>query len=192
MRRGRSGRSPRGTAPSTSIAGSIQVVARSIETAMHKLHELKFDVRDVRSEQPDVAHCRRRRRQRATRLPIGCHRHQTPARAACASPFRYFGQRLGCCRQRRAGSDREVYRVRIHTALLGDQLDYCDRRASSRLSAHRQSGGSSRSGRVLRAAARDPAASALVRCPWQRSRHTPLANRRTEPPSRRSGSSLRT
>lgn len=34
-------------APSTSIAGSIQVVARSIETAMHKLHELKFDVKQV-------------------------------------------------------------------------------------------------------------------------------------------------
>ena len=34
-------------APSTSIAGSLQVVARSIETAMHKLHELKFDVRRV-------------------------------------------------------------------------------------------------------------------------------------------------
>ena len=31
-------------APSTCIAGSYQVVARSIETAMHKLHELKFDV----------------------------------------------------------------------------------------------------------------------------------------------------
>ena len=34
-------------APSTSIAGSIQVVARSIETAMHKLHELKFDVASI-------------------------------------------------------------------------------------------------------------------------------------------------
>ncbi len=34
-------------APSTSIAGSLQVVARSIETAMHKLHELKFDVQSV-------------------------------------------------------------------------------------------------------------------------------------------------
>jgi methenyltetrahydromethanopterin cyclohydrolase len=34
-------------APSTSIAGSIQVVARSIETAMHKLHELKFDVTSI-------------------------------------------------------------------------------------------------------------------------------------------------
>lgn len=31
-------------APSSSIAGSVQVVARSIETALHKLHELKFDV----------------------------------------------------------------------------------------------------------------------------------------------------
>ncbi len=34
-------------APSTSIAGSIQVVARSIETAMHKLHALHFDVRSI-------------------------------------------------------------------------------------------------------------------------------------------------
>jgi methenyltetrahydromethanopterin cyclohydrolase len=34
-------------APSTSIAGSVQVVARSIETALHKLHELKFDVRQI-------------------------------------------------------------------------------------------------------------------------------------------------
>ena len=34
-------------APTSSIAGSIQVVARSIETAMHKLHELKFDVTKV-------------------------------------------------------------------------------------------------------------------------------------------------
>lgn len=34
-------------APTTSIAGSLQVVARSVETAMHKLHELKFDVRTV-------------------------------------------------------------------------------------------------------------------------------------------------
>lgn len=34
-------------APSTSLAGSVQVVARSIETAMHKLHELQFDVRTI-------------------------------------------------------------------------------------------------------------------------------------------------
>ncbi len=34
-------------APSTSIAGSLQVVARSVETALHKLHELKFDVRTI-------------------------------------------------------------------------------------------------------------------------------------------------
>lgn len=31
-------------APSGSVAGSIQVIARSIETAMHKLHALGFDV----------------------------------------------------------------------------------------------------------------------------------------------------
>lgn len=31
-------------APTTSIAGNIQVVARSVETALHKLHELGFDV----------------------------------------------------------------------------------------------------------------------------------------------------
>lgn len=36
-----------GVAPSTCIAGSLQVVARSIETAMHKLHELKFDVNNI-------------------------------------------------------------------------------------------------------------------------------------------------
>jgi len=34
-------------APSGSLVGSIQVVARSIETAMHKLHTLKFDVRTI-------------------------------------------------------------------------------------------------------------------------------------------------
>lgn len=34
-------------APCSSIAGSLQVVARSIETAMHKLHELNFDVRTI-------------------------------------------------------------------------------------------------------------------------------------------------
>ncbi|EMI15369.1 N(5),N(10)-methenyltetrahydromethanopterin cyclohydrolase [Rhodopirellula maiorica SM1] len=34
-------------APSSSIAGSVQVVARAIETAMHKLHELKFDVTQI-------------------------------------------------------------------------------------------------------------------------------------------------
>ncbi|OWK42277.1 methenyltetrahydromethanopterin cyclohydrolase [Fimbriiglobus ruber] len=34
-------------APASSIAGNIQVVARSVETALHKLHELKFDVNQV-------------------------------------------------------------------------------------------------------------------------------------------------
>ncbi len=34
-------------APSFSIAGSLQVVARSVETALHKLHELKFDLNSV-------------------------------------------------------------------------------------------------------------------------------------------------
>jgi methenyltetrahydromethanopterin cyclohydrolase len=34
-------------APTTSIAGTTQVVARSVETALHKLHELKFDVTQV-------------------------------------------------------------------------------------------------------------------------------------------------
>jgi methenyltetrahydromethanopterin cyclohydrolase len=31
-------------APTRSIAGTVQIVARSVETAMHKLHELKFDL----------------------------------------------------------------------------------------------------------------------------------------------------
>lgn len=34
-------------APASSIAGNMQVVARSIETALHKLHELKFDLKQV-------------------------------------------------------------------------------------------------------------------------------------------------
>jgi len=34
-------------APTTSLAGVIQVVARSIETSLHKLHELGFDLRLV-------------------------------------------------------------------------------------------------------------------------------------------------
>lgn len=38
-------------APTCSMAGNYQVVARSVETAMHKLHELGFDVNRVRSAQ---------------------------------------------------------------------------------------------------------------------------------------------
>jgi methenyltetrahydromethanopterin cyclohydrolase len=34
-------------APSFSLAGSLQVVARSLETALHKLHELQFDLAQV-------------------------------------------------------------------------------------------------------------------------------------------------
>ncbi len=36
-------------APTASIAGSIQVVARSVETALHKLFQLGFDLRRVKS-----------------------------------------------------------------------------------------------------------------------------------------------
>lgn len=36
-------------APTNSQAGSVQVVARSVETALHKLHELKFDLTRVES-----------------------------------------------------------------------------------------------------------------------------------------------
>lgn len=36
-------------APASSIAGTIQVIARSVETALHKLHELKFDVNQILS-----------------------------------------------------------------------------------------------------------------------------------------------
>jgi methenyltetrahydromethanopterin cyclohydrolase len=34
-------------APTRSLAGTLQIVARSVETAMHKLHELKFDLMRV-------------------------------------------------------------------------------------------------------------------------------------------------
>jgi len=36
-------------APTASLAGTLQVVARSVETALHKLHELGFDLRTVES-----------------------------------------------------------------------------------------------------------------------------------------------
>ena len=36
-------------APTRSQAGTVQVVARSVETALHKLHELKFDLARVQS-----------------------------------------------------------------------------------------------------------------------------------------------
>ncbi|MEZ5944664.1 MAG: methenyltetrahydromethanopterin cyclohydrolase [Planctomycetaceae bacterium] len=36
-------------APTSSIAGNLQVVARSLETALHKLHELGFDVHRIQS-----------------------------------------------------------------------------------------------------------------------------------------------
>ena len=34
-------------APAASLTGNIQVVSRSLETALHKLHELKFDINQV-------------------------------------------------------------------------------------------------------------------------------------------------
>ena len=34
-------------APTRSLAGTLQIVARSVETALHKLHELKFDLKRV-------------------------------------------------------------------------------------------------------------------------------------------------
>ncbi|MGF1581836.1 MAG: methenyltetrahydromethanopterin cyclohydrolase [Gemmataceae bacterium] len=34
-------------APAASLAGTIQVVARSLETALHKLHELRFDLSQI-------------------------------------------------------------------------------------------------------------------------------------------------
>lgn len=34
-------------APTASLAGTVQIVARSLETALHKLHELKFDVNQI-------------------------------------------------------------------------------------------------------------------------------------------------
>lgn len=36
-------------APTASLAGNLQVIARVVETALHKLHEVGFDVRRIRS-----------------------------------------------------------------------------------------------------------------------------------------------
>lgn len=41
-------------APTRSLAGSVQIVARSVETAMHKLHELGFDLHRVESAYGDA------------------------------------------------------------------------------------------------------------------------------------------
>lgn len=41
-------------APTRSLAGTVQIVARSIETAMHKLHELGFDLHRVESAVGDA------------------------------------------------------------------------------------------------------------------------------------------
>jgi methenyltetrahydromethanopterin cyclohydrolase len=35
-------------APTQSLAGTLQIIARSVETCLHKLHELKFDVNRIR------------------------------------------------------------------------------------------------------------------------------------------------
>jgi methenyltetrahydromethanopterin cyclohydrolase len=48
-------------APTASLAGGVQVVSRSVETALHKLHELKFDLGRIvsahgRAPLPAVAH----------------------------------------------------------------------------------------------------------------------------------------
>ena len=51
-------------APTASIAGTLQVVARSVETSLHKLHELEFDVGRVRL---GAGHC-----------PASARRHQRP------------------------------------------------------------------------------------------------------------------
>ena len=71
-------------APTASIAGGVQIAARVVETALHKLHELDFDVRRVRRRlrQLPAAAGRRRRhggdrahqRRRALRRPGPPHR----------------------------------------------------------------------------------------------------------------------
>ncbi len=46
-------------APAASMAGNLQVVARSLETALHKLHELNFDLNQVVSAASAPRRCRR-------------------------------------------------------------------------------------------------------------------------------------
>ena len=49
-------------APTASQAGNVQVVARSVETALHKLLELGYDVRQVQSASGSAPPPRRRQR----------------------------------------------------------------------------------------------------------------------------------
>ena len=74
-------------APTACLAGSVQVAARVVETALHKLHELEFDVgsggerlrqlptaaRGPKGPRGDRPHERRR----AVRRPGGAHRRRT-------------------------------------------------------------------------------------------------------------------
>ena len=81
-------------APTASLAGGVQIAARIVETALHKLHELDFDVRRVVSgfgtcPLPPVAQGRRRgdrahQRRDPLRRPGRAHRRRARRRARAA------------------------------------------------------------------------------------------------------------
>jgi len=72
-------------APTASIAGGVQIAARVVETALHKLHELEFDVRRVVPASA-VARCRRWRT--TTWPPSGAPTTPCSTAARSTSPSR--------------------------------------------------------------------------------------------------------
>ena len=90
-------------APTASLAGGVQIAARVVETALHKLHELEFDVRRVVSgfgtcPLPPVA-----RRRPARRSGARTTRSSTAARSSSPStrPTTSSRRSSSACRPRR-------------------------------------------------------------------------------------------
>ena len=114
------------TAPTASIAGGVQIAARVVETALHKLHELEFDVRTGRRglrQLPAAAGGRRRhggawahQRRRALRRPGPSDRgrarttYSASSSSACRPPPRRTtaSRSARCSRTRTTSSTRST------------------------------------------------------------------------------------
>ena len=104
-------------APTASLAGGVQIAARIVETALHKLHELDFDVRRVVSgfgtcPLPPVARTDPeaigRRTTRCSRRPGGAHRRCARRRAG---GDHHAAARLGVARTTASRSERSWRRA---------------------------------------------------------------------------------
>ena len=127
-------------APTASVAGGVQIAARVVETALHKLHELDFDVRRVLSglrQLPAAAGGRRRhggaradQRRRALRRPGPPDRRGRRRRPARA------GRAASRPRRRRTTASRSARcsRTRTSTSTRSTRCCSARRRSGSRTS----------------------------------------------------------